>query len=79
MQIKIDGELCKACGYCIYFCPKKALDLGAEINKKGYQYVKLIKPEDCVGCGTCAVICPDVVIELEEGGTENEQSIYERL
>ena len=66
MKLQINGQLCKACGYCIQFCPKKALELGKEINEKGYQYAVLKEENDCVMCGTCAVVCPDAVIEMVE-------------
>lgn len=63
MKLSINGHLCKACGYCIHFCPKQALELGKNINKKGYQYVEL-KEELCVMCGTCALVCPEAAIEF---------------
>lgn len=66
MRIKIDAQQCKACGYCIHYCPVNVLALGSNINAKGYQYAEVVDMEKCVGCGTCAVMCPDAAIELEE-------------
>lgn len=66
MQIKIHIQLCKACGYCIHYCPVNILALGSNINAKGYQYAEVLDMEKCVGCQTCAVMCPEAAIELEE-------------
>ncbi len=66
MKLKINGQLCKACGYCVQFCPKHALELGKDLNEKGYQYATLKEGGDCVLCGTCALVCPDAVIEMTE-------------
>ena len=62
-KIKIDAELCKGCGLCVLYCPKKCIVISQKSNKKGYFPAKSIGNE-CTGCMICAIICPDVVIEV---------------
>ncbi len=54
----IDKELCKGCGLCIKFCPKKVLKVGSYINKMGYPATEYVG-EGCIGCGTCFYMCPE--------------------
>lgn len=70
-KLVIHPERCKACGYCIQFCPKKVLAFRSDfINTKGYSPAGLAG-EGCITCGTCYLMCPDYVFELnEEGGAE---------
>lgn len=62
--LTIDTERCKGCGLCVYFCPKKVLEISDELNKKGYYPVRQARPEVCVYCGTCFLMCPDVAIAI---------------
>ena len=64
MKIVVVKERCKRCGYCIKFCPKNVLELGTEVNSKGYEYVQPVRMEDCVGCCICGKMCPDGAIEI---------------
>ncbi len=63
-RIEIRSESCKACGYCIKFCPKNVLDFGKDVNPQGYRYITMVRPENCIGCATCALMCPDAAIEV---------------
>lgn len=58
-------ERCKGCGFCILECPKEALSVSNETNRKGYPLVKL-DVEKCIVCGICYTVCPDYVYELRE-------------
>ncbi len=63
-EVKIRAESCKSCGYCVRFCPKGVLEIGAQVNSKGYPYVTAAHPEKCIGCAMCANMCPDAAIEV---------------
>ncbi|MEA4892010.1 MAG: 4Fe-4S binding protein [Peptococcaceae bacterium] len=62
-QVTIDFERCKECGYCVNFCPRKALAIGGVINKRGY-YPPVFEAEKCIACGTCARVCPEGAVEV---------------
>ena len=49
-EVKIRAESCKSCGYCVHFCPKGVLEIGTQVNSKGYPYVTAAHPEKCIGC-----------------------------
>lgn len=63
-KLDINTEACKSCGFCIKVCPKNVLEIGEDVNKRGYNYVIVKNPNDCVGCKMCATMCPDAVIEI---------------
>jgi len=63
-QVNIDFERCKACGYCIHFCPKRVLSAGGKINKRGYYPPLTENIKDCIACATCARVCPEAAIEV---------------
>ena len=63
-KLELRTENCISCGFCVAVCPKKVLELGEEVNKKGYHYVVAKRPEDCIGCMQCAIMCPDAIIEV---------------
>ena len=63
-KVTILKESCKACGYCIKFCPKEVLAEGKDVNAKGYPYVTAVKPKACIGCAMCAQMCPEAAIEV---------------
>ena len=61
-QIKIDVERCKACGFCVEFCPTHVLALSSAFNSKGYHPPHVVEPEKCSGCDLCGMYCPDFAI-----------------
>jgi 2-oxoglutarate ferredoxin oxidoreductase subunit delta len=67
--IVIDIEKCKGCGLCVEVCPQKVIELGNNVNTKGYFYADIIK-EDCTVCENCVMVCPDTVITLYKAKLE---------
>lgn len=63
-KVVITQDRCKSCGYCVQFCPRHVLEIGKEVNDKGYAYAYAVRPEDCIGCAMCAQMCPDIAIEV---------------
>jgi 2-oxoglutarate ferredoxin oxidoreductase subunit delta len=61
-SVQIVVERCKACGFCVEFCPTRALALSSAFNAKGYHPPYLIEPEKCSGCDLCGMYCPDFAI-----------------
>lgn len=65
-RIYVDVDRCKGCSLCIEACPLNLLELDTNnVNKKGYQPMRIHTPEKCIGCANCALMCPDVVITVE--------------
>ncbi len=62
--IEVDQERCKGCGVCVSICPVKVIELGENVNSKGYNYVVMANADDCIGCAGCAMICPDSAITV---------------
>jgi 2-oxoglutarate ferredoxin oxidoreductase subunit delta len=61
-HVSIVVERCKACGFCVEFCPTKVLALSSAFNSKGYHPPHVVEPEKCSGCDLCGMYCPDFAI-----------------
>src|SRR4249919_2166253 len=61
-RVSIIVERCKACGFCVEFCPTKVLALSSAFNSKGYHPPHVVAPEKCSGCDLCGMYCPDFAI-----------------
>lgn len=61
-RVSIVVERCKACGFCVEFCPTKVLALSSAFNSKGYHPPHVVAPEQCSGCDLCGMYCPDFAI-----------------
>jgi 2-oxoglutarate ferredoxin oxidoreductase subunit delta len=60
--VVIDVEACKGCELCIEACPPGVLQMGTDVNTRGYRY-PLLSP-GCTGCKACSQICPDFVFQV---------------
>lgn len=60
--VKILEEDCKGCGFCVDACPENTLEIGKEMNSRGYGYVQQTNIEDCTGCTLCYIQCPGSAI-----------------
>jgi 2-oxoglutarate ferredoxin oxidoreductase subunit delta len=61
-RVSIVVERCKACGFCVEFCPTKVLALSSAFNSKGYHPPHVVAPGKCSGCDLCGMYCPDFAI-----------------
>ena len=61
-SVNIHAERCKACGFCVEFCPSHVLALSSAFNSKGYHPPQMVDPEKCSGCDLCGMYCPDFAI-----------------
>jgi 2-oxoglutarate ferredoxin oxidoreductase subunit delta len=65
-HIELDKQRCKGCAYCVEFCPRKVLEMGSELNPKGYLLVTVVDLDKCLACGFCEVICPEFAIKVTQ-------------
>ena len=56
---KARKEECVACGNCVSYCPKSAI----QIEKGMFAVVDTVL---CVGCARCKAACPANVIQMQE-------------
>lgn len=62
--VEINTERCKGCDLCVVSCPSDVLQLGQEVNAKGYNYAIVVEPDNCIGCANCGIVCPDGCITV---------------
>ena len=73
-RVSIVVERCKACGFCVEFCPTEVLALSSAFNAKGYHPPHVVAPEKCSGCDLCGMYCPDFAIYgYKNQGQKNEE------
>ena len=60
-QIRVNGELCMACGNCSKYC-----EMGIDVREYAMRREDFTRVS-CVGCGMCAHVCPRGVLRLETG------------
>lgn len=72
LKVKVDKDLCIACGNCVYYCPYHAPSL----ESVGGISVDLAA---CRGCGLCVVMCPAFALELENWERERISALIQQL
>ena len=55
-KIMINYKLCKKCGICAAFCPKKVYSFNALAG------LKVAREQECVACEKCVIMCPDFAL-----------------
>lgn len=60
-KILIDYILCKKCGICASFCPKKVYSFNE------LEGPRIEKEEECTTCNKCVIMCPEMAIEIVNG------------
>jgi 2-oxoglutarate ferredoxin oxidoreductase subunit delta len=53
--IVVDTETCKGCEVCIPVCQENVISMSTAVNRKGYHYAYMSRPEACTGCTNCAI------------------------
>jgi len=76
-HVYVLADVCKGCGFCIEFCPRKVLVQAEHYNAKGYHPPEVADPEACVLCGFCELVCPDFAIWTKKETTETTEENHQ--
>ena len=68
-EIKINPEICDACGNCVDVCPRKVLE-------KSEGKIAITNLIECVLCKDCVKICPKDPPAIEVNGNKNSFIFY---
>ncbi len=68
-RVYVIDDICKGCGFCIEYCPRKVLAAAKRFNAKGYHPPEVVDADACVMCGFCELVCPDFAIWTEKEAT----------
>jgi coenzyme F420-reducing hydrogenase delta subunit/ferredoxin len=72
LKVKVNKDLCIACGNCVFYCPYHAPKLESEGGIS-------IDLDLCRGCGLCVVMCPAFALELEHWERERLSALVPQL
>jgi 2-oxoglutarate ferredoxin oxidoreductase subunit delta len=61
-KVVINRNWCKGCGFCVQYCPTKALEMSKGYNAKGYHPPQVRSADDCRDCKFCEMVCPEFAI-----------------
>jgi coenzyme F420-reducing hydrogenase delta subunit/Fe-S-cluster-containing dehydrogenase component len=72
LKVKVDKDLCIACGNCVYYCPYNAPTL---TSAGGISF----DLDACRGCGLCVALCPAFALDLDNWERERISDLIPRL
>jgi len=72
LKVKVDRDLCIACGNCVYYCPYNA----AKLDSPGAVSFDL---SACKGCGLCVAMCPALALDMENWERESISNLLAEL
>lgn len=72
LKVKVDANLCIACGNCVFYCPYNA----AKLESPGGINFDLTA---CRGCGLCVAMCPAIALDLENWEKERISTLITKL
>lgn len=72
LKVKVDKNLCIACGNCVFYCPYNA----AKLESPGGINFDLTA---CRGCGLCVAMCPAIALDLENWEKERISTLITKL
>jgi len=72
LKVKVDTNLCVACGNCVYYCPYDA----AKLDSTGVVSFDLSR---CRGCGLCVAMCPAFALDLENWEKDRISALIPKL
>jgi len=72
LKVKVDKDLCIACGNCVFYCPYDA----AKLDSPGVVSFDL---SACKGCGLCVAMCPALALDLENWERESISTLIAKL
>ncbi len=70
MIVRINQDLCKACGICGHVCPRH-IPVTIENDNKKTTMISSERIGLCMECGHCAAVCPNNAIQVE--GLKSEE------
>ncbi len=72
LKVKVNADLCIACGNCVFYCPYHAAKLGSP-GAVSFD-VSL-----CRGCGLCVALCPALALDLENWEKERISDMVSKM
>jgi coenzyme F420-reducing hydrogenase delta subunit/formate hydrogenlyase subunit 6/NADH:ubiquinone oxidoreductase subunit I len=72
LKVKVDKDLCIACGNCVYYCPYDAPTL---TSAGGISF----DLDACRGCGLCVALCPAFALDLDNWERQRISDLIPRL